>query len=325
MIPIITALSHSKIIVSGATGFIGRHCLKPLLNAGFEVHALTRTLPTHDSKRQLLQHPALFWHAIDLQNHAKVQDLVHSISAQLLMDLAWDTTPATYLHDFNNLNWIQSSLNLTKCFIASGGQRVLGCGTCAEYDWSAGYLTEYNTPYKSGTLYSASKIALRQLTSQICKDAKTSFIWVRPFFVHGPHEHGSRFVPQLINSAIQNQSLQMPPQAHRVRDYLPIQEAANAIVASLLSQQQGDFNIASGQAIMLSDLAKTIALEVGNALGQEIEVKGVAQSSINTVDDFVVGNTYRLNTLVGWQPSCNVASGLKATVQWWLEQSRQPS
>lgn len=321
MIPIITALSHSKIIVSGATGFIGSHCLKQLLDAGFEVHALTRSLPSQDSKRQLLQHPALFWHAVDLQNHANVQVLVHSISAQLLMDLAWDTTPATYLHDFNNLNWIQSSLNLTRCFIASGGQRILGCGTCAEYDWSAGYLTEYNTPYKSGTLYSASKIALRQLTSQICKDAKTSFVWVRPFFVHGPHEHHSRFVPQLINNAIQNKVLQMPPQAHRVRDYLPIQEAANAIVACLLSQQEGDFNIASGQAIMLSDLAKTIAFEVGNVLGQKIELLGMAQSSVNTVDDFVVGNTFRLNTLVGWKPSGDVSSGLRETVRWWHEQS----
>ena len=121
MTPIITALSHPKIIVSGATGFIGSHCLKQLLDLGFEVHALTRSLPKHDSKRHLLQHPALFWHAVDLQNQAKVQDLVDSISAQLLMDLAWDTTPATYLHDFNNLNWIQSSLHLTRCFIASGG------------------------------------------------------------------------------------------------------------------------------------------------------------------------------------------------------------
>lgn len=309
--------SHPKIIVSGATGFIGRHCLISLLEQGFQVHAFTRTT----DHSHLLQHEQLFWHALDLQDEPKVQTLVSFISAQFLLDLAWDTTPATYLHDFNNLNWIQSSLNLTRSFIASGGQRVLGCGTCAEYDWSAGYLTEYNTPYKSGTLYSASKIALRQLTHQICKDAKTSFVWVRPFFVHGPHEHQSRFVPQLINNAIQNKVLQMPPQAHRVRDYLPIQEAANAIVACLTSQQEGDFNIASGQAISLSDLAKTIALEVGNALGQKIELLGMAQSSVNTVDDFVVGNTFRLNTLVGWKPSGDVSGGLRETVRWWYEQS----
>ena len=309
--------SRPTIIVSGATGFIGQHCLTPLLEQGFQVHALTRSI----TPSTLLAHENLFWHQVDLQDHLKVKELVGIISAQLLLDLAWDTTPATYLHDFNNLNWIQSSLNLTRSFIASGGQRVLGCGTCAEYDWSAGYLTEYNTPYKSGTLYSASKIALRQLTSQICKDAKTSFVWVRPFFVHGPHEHHSRFVPQLINNAIQNKVLQMPPQAHRVRDYLPIQEAANAIVACLLSQQEGDFNIASGQAIMLSDLAKTIAFEVGNVLGQKIELLGMAQSSVNTVDDFVVGNTFRLNTLVGWKPSGDVSSGLRETVRWWYEQS----
>ena len=309
--------SRPTIIVSGATGFIGQHCLTPLLEQGFQVHALTRSI----TPSTLLAHENLFWHQVDLQDHLKVKELVGIISAQLLLDLAWDTTPATYLHDFNNLNWIQSSLNLTRSFIASGGQRVLSCGTCAEYDWSAGYLTEYNTPYKSGTLYSASKIALRQLTHQICKDAKTSFVWVRPFFVHGPHEHLSRFVPQLINNAIQNKVLQMPPQAHRVRDYLPIQEAANAIVACLTSQQEGDFNIASGQAISLSDLAKTIALEVGNALGQKIELQGMAQSTVNTVDDFVVGNTFRLNTLVGWKPSCDVSGGLRETVRWWYEQS----
>lgn len=306
-----------NVLVTGASGFMGRHCLSQLLEQGFVVHALTRQYQAH-----YLQHERLFWHSIDLQNHHQVDALLQTISAELLMDLAWDTTPSTYLHDFNNLQLIQNSLHLTRSFIANGGQRVLGCGTCAEYDWSAGYLTEYSTPYKSGTLYSASKIALRQLTSQICKDAKTSFIWVRPFFMHGPYEHSSRFVPQLIQTAIQHHYVQVPPQAHRVRDYLPVQEAARAIVACLLSQQEGDFNIASGQAISLSDLSKTIAIEVGNALGLTIELRAVAQSKLNTVDDFVVGNIHRLRSLVGWQSSVDAVSGLRTSIDWWIQQSQ---
>ncbi len=86
----ISADKHPKIIISGATGFIGRHCLSQLLNLGFEVHAFTRSTSSVNNNHIALdlQHDQLFWHAIDLQDAAQVQELVSTISANLLMDLA---------------------------------------------------------------------------------------------------------------------------------------------------------------------------------------------------------------------------------------------
>src|SRR5438105_280249 len=131
-----------RVLVTGASGFIGRHALPHLEARGFEVHA-----PGHSS-----------FNVLDEKAH---QPLLESIRATHLLHLAWDVTPGKYWTSLDNIEWVRASLSLFRHFAASGGKRWVGAGTCAEYDWSCGpVLSEETTPLRPTSLYGASKLSL---------------------------------------------------------------------------------------------------------------------------------------------------------------------
>jgi nucleoside-diphosphate-sugar epimerase len=72
-----------KVLVTGGSGFIGRHCLPLLLDRGYLVHAIAR--------KPLLEiaHPNLFWHSIDLFDSNLVGNLIAQIQPSHLLHLAW--------------------------------------------------------------------------------------------------------------------------------------------------------------------------------------------------------------------------------------------
>ena len=81
-----------------------------------------------------------------------------------LLHFAWYTTPGNrYWSAQENIQWLQAGLTLVQEFSAGGGQRMVGAGTCAEYDWRYGYCSEDITPLKPQSLYGISKHSLHVL------------------------------------------------------------------------------------------------------------------------------------------------------------------
>ena len=144
-----------KVLVTGAAGFVGRHCLAALRQEGFDVCAVSSTARASDNVE---------WRQADLLDEAGVRDLVASVRPTHLLHLAWITTPGRYWTSPANLSWVRASLHLLQQpFTACGGERVVMAGTCAEYEWGHGTCLEGRTPLSPTTLYGASKHALQLL------------------------------------------------------------------------------------------------------------------------------------------------------------------
>src|SRR5262245_28337598 len=125
-----------RVLLTGATGFIGRHCLPALLAGGYEVHTV--------SSRAAVGHPqGVYAHQADLLDSVQVAALFSSIRPSHLLHFAWYAQPGAYWTSLENVRWVQSSLDLLWSFVAYGGQRVVMAGSCAEYDWRYGYCTEH--------------------------------------------------------------------------------------------------------------------------------------------------------------------------------------
>ena len=113
----------SRILLTGATGFIGRHVLPRLKG---EVHAVTtRPPPAGDSVR---------WHRADLLSSAEI---VAEVRPEVLVHLAWYVEPGRYWTAPENIQWVEASLALLRAFAGAGGRRAVVAGTSAEYDWHA--------------------------------------------------------------------------------------------------------------------------------------------------------------------------------------------
>ena len=118
-----------KTLVTGASGFIGRHSLPLLLKAGHEVHAVSLK-----KKNPCIN--GINWHQADLKNQTQTKRLIADIRPSHLLHFAWCTEPGSFWNDPKNNHWVQASLELLKNFQAHGGKRIVIAGTCAEYDWN---------------------------------------------------------------------------------------------------------------------------------------------------------------------------------------------
>jgi len=183
-----------RVLITGATGFIGRQCLLPLSRCADEVHAVSRSGARFP--------PGIRSHAVDLLDPVQAAALVARVRPTHLLHLAWITTPKVYWTSPENLRWVEVSEELLRAFAGHGGERVVMAGTCAEYDWSLGHCDEATTPLKPGTLYGECKDRLRATLETFARRTGMSTAWGRVFFLYGPHEHPNRLVSSVIRSLL---------------------------------------------------------------------------------------------------------------------------
>ena len=239
-----------KILITGATGFIGRHVAPSLLCQNFEVHVAVN----HRS----FSSEGVYIHHKDLLNENDIAALIKQVKPSHLLHLAWYATPGKFWNSEMNLNWVRSSLKLIQEFVNHGGQRLVVAGTCAEYDWSQGYCDELNTDLKPHSLYGSSKAALYRLIEAYAKEVRLNYAWGRLFFLYGPHEYKERLVPSIILKLLNNEEA---PCSHgnQVRDFMHVEDVAEAFIALVNSQIQGSINIASGNAVSLKSVIDFIS------------------------------------------------------------------
>lgn len=294
-----------RVLITGATGFIGRHCLLPLALSGYEVHALSSK--THHRNPDNIE-----WHVADLLKPDRASQIIDTIKPTHLLHFAWCTEPGAYWTSIDNLLWVRSSLTLLHAFLESGGQRAVMAGTCAEYDWRYGFCSEQVTPLEPRFLYGACKNSLQLILLTLAKQTGLSAAWGRIFFAYGPHEHPARLIPSIVRPLLKGD---VAPCSHGsyIRDYLFVVDLANAFVALLNSLVTGPVNVASGRPVLLREMIE----ETARLLGRPELVQWGALPSQDDEPELLVADVRRLTREVGWQPQYGLQAGLARTIDWW--------
>lgn len=304
-------MTVSRVLVTGATGFIGSHCLRPLVETGWEVYAVARSA----SARAV---DGVTWIEADLLRPGAGAIVMERVRPELLLHLAWYVDPGTVIEHEENLVWLSASVDLLRQFRAHGGRRCVFSGSCYEYDWRYGYCSEDLTPACPGTLYGAAKKGLSDAMLAYCRAAGLSGAWARLFFLYGPNEHERRLVPAVTLSMLRGEPAKSS-HGRQVRDYMHVQDAADGLVALLKSEQRGIYNIASGSVTSVGAIVRQIADIVGRPDLLEI---GALPARANDMP-VVVADVGKTQREVGWQATIDLASGLSMTVDWWRNRVRE--
>jgi len=298
-----------KILVTGASGFIGQHCLPLLLTQNYEIHAVCSKARNGEIS------PGVYWHQTDLLEPLQIIELVENVQPSHLLHLAWYAIPGKYWTSPENLRWVQASLTLLQEFARRGGQRLVMAGTCAEYDWRYGYCSESVTPLSPSTIYGICKHSLQAIVEAYSVQFGLSSAWGRIFFPYGPNERPSRLVPSVIGALLRGEPAKCSP-GEQIRDFLHVQDVANAFVTLLGSQIGGTVNVASGKPMAVKSIVSKIAELLDR---EELLQLGALPLSANE-PPLLVADVTRLSKELQWHPQFNLETGLAQTINYWKQQ-----
>lgn len=294
-----------KVLLTGATGFIGRQCVPLLLAQGYRVHAVS-------SRSNGEKNGNVTWHRMNLFDALSVKNLVASIKPSHLLHLAWYTEPGKFWNSFENLRWVHASLGLLDEFVSNDGQRIVMAGTCAEYDWRTGHCSEASTPLMPSTFYGVSKHSLQLLLGGVERETGLSAAWGRIFHLYGPNEHPARLVPTVIRSLLSKEAVRCS-HGKQIRDYMYVVDAASALVKLLESAVTGPVNIASGVPMTVEQIVRTIAQKLERPDLLQIGAVTAAESEPASI----TADVSRLREEVRWLPAYDLLRGLDETIHWW--------
>jgi nucleoside-diphosphate-sugar epimerase len=250
----------------------------------------------------------------DLRDAQAVHKLLREVRPECAIHLAWYANPGKYWTALENLDCVSMTISLAQSLAQNGCQRFVGVGSCAEYDWDYGFLSESRTPLKPKTLYGVCKNATRMLLEAFCERTSISFAWTRLFYLYGQAEEPRRLVPSVTLALLKGEVARCT-EGSQLRDFLHVEDVAAAICAVAASDCQGALNIGSGEPVSV----RTIVAIIGKTLDRSDRIAYGAIPGDPNDPPLLVADVHRLRDEIGWRPSFPLQEALPNTVRWWKE------
>jgi dTDP-glucose 4,6-dehydratase len=173
-------------------------------------------------------------------------------------------------------------------------------------------------PLNPRSPYAATKAGADRLVYSYFTTYDLPVVIVRPFNNYGPRQHPEKVIPRFITQALTDQPLTIHGDGHASRDWLYVDddaEAIEAIIAADIDTIAGEvINVATGIDLSVSQIAEAV-LEM---IGKPGSLKSHVDERLGQVDRHI-GSTDKAERLVGWRAGTSFEEGLARTVEWYRE------
>lgn len=239
------------VLVTGASGFVGRHLVAALLARGCQVRAVARR---QAPARALPWFDRVGFVAADIHDpRTDVAALCEGVDA--LVHLAWPGLP-NYQGLFHLEHNLMADYRFIKHAVEAGVGQVQVTGTCFEYGMQSGPLSE-TLECRPANAYGLAKHSLHLFLDTLRQQVPFTLQWARLFYLHGEGQNPNSLLAALDRAIDAGQAQFDMSGGEQLRDFLPI-ETATAHLATLLQRRDfsGVVNICSGQPIAVRSLVE---------------------------------------------------------------------
>ena len=293
-----------KVVITGASGFVGKPLSEKLANLGFDVLALVRTIPSTTSRK------GISWLQVDLSSPETYQNEVKSFCPEVVIHLAWQDIP-DFSSEKSKINFSQSLKFIKYITTLKSCKKILFSGSCWEYDKEIGRCEESEIVDGLKNHFTMAKNSLRLSAEKLCKQQSISFAWFRIFYVYGPGQRLGSLLPSIL---IQLQKGKLPKinSPYSANDYIFIDDVLEVFAIAIITNfPSGIYNIGSGAAttaLEICQYAEKIALN-SNDLSDKIQNESVTKvSDVNFWADITL-----TSKIFKWKPKTNLLEGIKLT------------
>ena len=244
-------MARRRVLLTGATGFVGRQVAAHLGQA-YDLHASFRGERGNDRAA---------WHQVNLRSPESCRRLIRDIRPDILVHTAWNTEHGAFWEAEDNADWLEAGRALFSAFVDQGGQRIVACGSCAEYVGDSAeprHESEDQRAAEPNTRYGRAKLALLRHLRSLPVD----YAWARIFLAYGPGEGPKRLVPSIVRALTHGEPALCSSGRQR-RDFIDVRELGRAIAALADSDVVGSINLGQGEEWSIAEVATLLGQLAG--------------------------------------------------------------
>jgi nucleoside-diphosphate-sugar epimerase len=299
-----------KLLVTGATGFIGQHLVSKLIEQGHIVLAVSRSaasLSTSDYTDKLFYLQS----SLKLENNAI--ERIMEFEPEVLIHLAWEKIPDfSFETSFENLqNQITFFRNL---FSIVSLKKIIVTGSCWEFNKKIGVCAESDICVSSN-YFTWAKNSLRDFLQFECLQKNLNFIWTRVFYVYGPKQRKGSLIPSVIDN-IQNGLVPELKTPSNSNDFIYVDDVADGLIQFAVKDvPSGIYNLGSGESVPIIDVVSKIEILLHDeeTLTRAL-LKNTTHSSFKDID--FCADMVKTFTTLNWHPQTNLASGIEKSINY---------
>lgn len=309
-------MKKKKILVTGATGFIGANLARYLVSNQQEIHIIIRETSDLWRIKDIISYAATY--NLDLEDREKTRKIIKLIKPDVVFHLAnlglyagVNSSPRRLI-DVNFLgttNLLEACANLNlQCFVNTGSS--------AEYGPKESIMVEKDYCQPT-TFYGLSKLTATLYSTVAAKTTKLPIICLRIFSPYGPFDSSTRLIPYVITRALKDRELLLA-NPRSVRDFIFVDDVVSAYLQTInnAKKNRGEiFNVGSGIQTSVADIVNQII----KIIGSKSRIKwGVQKSRPQESPSWQADITFAKSKLY-WEPKYSLESGLRKTIEWFAQ------
>lgn len=316
-------LLGTKVLVTGADGFIGSHVVEALIEAGARVRAFVfynsfnslgwlDTLPK-EALSQIEVVPGDIRDPHGVKAAMQDCDVVFHLAALIAIPFSYNS-PDSYV-DTN----IKGTLNVLQAARALKTKRVLVTSTSEVYGTAQYVPIDERHPLQGQSPYSATKIGADRIAESFWRSFDLPITIVRPFNTYGPRQSARAVIPTVITQLLSGAQKIRLGRTDPIRDFNYVKDVAQGFLAIANSERtfHEEINIATGTGYSIDETVKMIQEVVGRTV--DIETESERMRPDRSEVERLIGNNEKIKSLTSWRPTYDLRKGLQETVEWFRE------
>lgn len=302
-----------RVIVTGATGFVGSNLARRLLRDGHEVHLLVR--PRHSSWRINDIRDDVQLHEAALEDAEAVAETVGHVRPDWIFHLA---AHGAYSSQTDLRQMVQTNLtgtiNLVEACLLTGFEAFVNTGSSSEYGFKDHAPLE-DESIEPNSHYAVTKASATLFCRYTAQSRALHLPTLRLYSVYGPYEEPTRLIPRLITHGLKGE---LPPLVNRsvARDYVYIDDVTEAYLLAAAARGELErgaiYNVGTGIQTSLEEAVETAR----RVLSIKCEPRWASMPEREWDTNVWVADNRKIKDALGWQPRYSFEQGFRLTVEW---------